>query len=132
MEELRKVQRDYGAAFANVLRLAKQHGLDCPTAEWLLHAPTRGLRPVLIPVPVDVDLRDALQRAALAFQQLIDAVHPVYIMPSACLTSSSDTLSGEQTHATDVMDDGIVGLTLADDTVVVQVEMSDAAASKEG
>lgn len=72
MEELRRVQRDYGAAFANLLTLAKQRGLDCPTVERLLHALILDGQPV----PNDVDhLQVALRRAALAFRLVIDAVH---------------------------------------------------------
>jgi hypothetical protein len=74
MEELRRVQRDYGAAFANVLALAKQRGLDCPTVERLLHALTFDGQAV----PDEPDhLQAALQKAALAFRLVIDVVHKV-------------------------------------------------------
>ena len=72
MEELRKAQRDYGAAFANVLTLAKQCGVDHRTAERLLHALT--LERQVVPHAVD-NLQAALQKAALAFQQVVDAMH---------------------------------------------------------
>ena len=71
MEELRRVQRDYGVAFANVLALAKKHGLDCPTVERLVHALSLEGQAA----PNDADhLLAALQRAALAFRLVVDAV----------------------------------------------------------
>lgn len=74
MEELRTVQRNYGAAFADVLVVARQHGLDCPTVERLLHSLTLGEQSVLN----DADrMQAALQRAALAFRQVVDAVHRI-------------------------------------------------------
>jgi len=106
IEELRRAQRDYGAAYANVLMLAKQSGLDRPTVERLMHALTLGpsagvrrgepcpsfevtqdKRGVLRSVRADrlLDrqgggqdgdhMQAALQRAALAFRQLIDMLH---------------------------------------------------------
>ena len=89
MEELRKVQRDYGAAFANVLTLAKQRGLDCRTVERLLHALTLDGQAV----PNDADhMQAALQRAALAFRHLVDAVHRagVTVIASAVTHEASD------------------------------------------
>ena len=106
MEELRKAQRDYGAAFAKVLMLAKQSGLDHPTVERLLHALTLGpaaadicdqLTPVesLRAARLDTDLdrpvvseggdhmQAALQRAALAFRHVVDAVHKVGVPATA-------------------------------------------------
>ena len=74
MEELRTVQRTYGAAFANVLTVAKQQGLDCPTVERLLHALT--LDDQLMPNDAD-HMQAALQRAALAFRQVVDVVHKI-------------------------------------------------------
>lgn len=74
MEELRKLQKDYGAAFANVLTLAKQRGFDFRTAERLLSA----LIPDSRATSPEVDhLQSALGKAALAFQQVIEAVHKV-------------------------------------------------------
>ena len=71
MEELRRVQRNYGVAFANVLTLAKQRGLDCPTVERLLQAAILDGQAV----SNDVDhLQAALQTAALAYRQVVDAV----------------------------------------------------------
>jgi len=72
MEELRRVQRNYGVAYANVLALAKQHGLDCPTVERLVHA--LSLKGPAVPNDAD-HMQVALQRAALAFRQVVDAVH---------------------------------------------------------
>ena len=72
MEELRRVQRDYGVAFANVLTLARQRGLDCPTVERLVHALSLDGQAAAN----DADhMLAALQRAALAFRQVVDAVH---------------------------------------------------------
>jgi hypothetical protein len=74
MEELRTVQRNYGAAFANVLTVARQHGFDCPTVERLLHALTLDDQAV----PDDADcLYAELQSAALAFRQVVDVVHRI-------------------------------------------------------
>jgi hypothetical protein len=74
MEELRTVQRNYGAAFANVLTVAREHGLDCPTVERLLHALTLGEPPA----SDDADcVQAALLRAAVAFRQVVDAVHKI-------------------------------------------------------
>ena len=72
MEELRRVQRDYGVAFANALTVAKQHGLDCPTVERLVHA--LSLEGQAMANEAD-QMQVALQRAALAFRQVVDAVH---------------------------------------------------------
>ncbi len=93
MEELRRAQRDYATAFANVLALAKQCGLDHPTVERLLHALTLGRAADSLPearqaaksdtladrpsVARDDRMQAALQSAALAFQQVVDAVHKV-------------------------------------------------------
>ena len=80
MDELQRVQKDYGAAFAVVLALAKQRGLDCPTVEQMLHAMTLGGHGVAD----DADhMQAALQRAAGAFQQLVDAVHKAGVMALA-------------------------------------------------
>ena len=98
MNELQRAHRDYGAAFADVLTLAKQYGLDFPTVERSLHVLT--LRPaasthsdkplirgslrvarfgILTKDDSEPDgvahMHAALQRAAQAFQQVVDAVH---------------------------------------------------------
>ena len=80
LEELRRVHQDYGVAFANVLRLAKQRGLDRPTVERRLHALTLdGQTP-----PNDTDhMYLALRNAALAFRQLLNAVHRVGLTATA-------------------------------------------------
>lgn len=74
MEELRRVQKDYGAAFAKALSLAKQRGVDCPTVErWLYALSLDGQA-----MPSEVDpMYAALRRSALAFQRVIEAVHKV-------------------------------------------------------
>ena len=74
MEELRRLQKNYGAAFANVLKLAKQHGLDCLTVERWLHAMT--LSGISVPQE-PAHMYSALQTAALAFRQVVNAVNRV-------------------------------------------------------
>jgi hypothetical protein len=74
MDELQRAQRDYGAAFANMLRMANQCGLDHPTVERLLHAPSLERQAVLHGVD---HMQGALEGAAAAFQRVIDAVHKV-------------------------------------------------------
>jgi hypothetical protein len=74
MEELRRVHKDYGAAFANALLLAKQRGVDSPTVErWLYEL---SLDDQALPSDVD-QMSAALRSAALAFRQVVEAVHKV-------------------------------------------------------
>ena len=80
MEELRRVQKDYGVAFANVLTVAKQRGVDCSTVEGWLYTLSLDCHAGA----GDVDqLYAALRRAALAFRQLLEAVHKVGLTATA-------------------------------------------------
>lgn len=72
--ELRRVQREYGAAFATALALAKQRGLDCLTVERWIHALTIDGQTL----PHDAEhMQAALQKAAQAFRDVVDVVHRI-------------------------------------------------------
>jgi len=79
-DELRWVLREYGIAFATVLALAKQRGLDCLTVERWVHALT--IEGQVLPTDAD-HMSAALQMAAQAFRNVVAMAHRVGVTAAA-------------------------------------------------